>query len=618
MLRTRRSLCFWAILVVGPVWATAAERDAKSARALAITLERETRENIPDRAALLEPLFADAAVGPQARWAAGFVRTGKGWAHFEAAPPAADAETLDEYRQRRANGQFNAAAHVALANWCREHKLFEQERAHLLAALSDQPNQPALWQRLGYKQVDGRWLTPEDERAVERRWQQRQQDLQRWRPKAANLQQRLKDASPAVQAAARKDLLALDDVSAGPALEEALAPESPESALDLVAWLKRTEHTTTTLALARQAVLSPWENVRNMATDALCARKLEDYAPALLDTLSGPVSHKGKPIDPRMAQWLPTLWSRGVMVLPGSVVGLQIFRRELHDHVDVLVRRTVAGNAIPVVEATIPRSVSAIPGAREQRAARSRNDLARFNADRQFAASVAVEGANRTIGSLNDRVDRVLNTVTGYRPDQAVPGWWDWWDQYSAVEPTGAKTLNRFSEIEGSIPQPVGIQLIPWGGGSVNTSCLPAGALVSTAEGLRPIETLQIGDLVLAKDIDTGEVALRPVLKTTVRTPQPLVNMDLGDETLQATQGHHFWISGKGWVKARDLRPGDRFHGLTGTVTLSAITSGETAAVYNLVVDRASTYFVGRSLILSHDVTPPSPTDVKVPGLAAR
>jgi hypothetical protein len=104
-------------------------------------------------------------------------------------------------------------------------------------------------------------------------------------------------------------------------------------------------------------------------------------------------------------------------------------------------------------------------------------------------------------------------------------------------------------------------------------------------------------------------------LRTTVRSPQPLVKLGLRAETIQATRGHHFWVSGKGWRMARELRPGDRLHGLNGTVSVTDVATGDTAAVYNLVVDRANTYFVGDSLILSHDVTSPAPTNVKVPGL---
>jgi hypothetical protein len=66
---------------------------------------------------------------------------------------------------------------------------------------------------------------------------------------------------------------------------------------------------------------------------------------------------------------------------------------------------------------------------------------------------------------------------------------------------------------------------------------------------------------------------------------------------------------------AHELQPGDRLHGLTGTVAVTDVATGDMAAVYNLVVDRANTYFVGQSLVLSHDVTAPAPTNVKVPGL---
>ena len=47
----------------------------------------------------------------------------------------------------------------------------------------------------------------------------------------------------------------------------------------------------------------------------------------------------------------------------------------------------------------------------------------------------------------------------------------------------------------------------------------------------------------------------------------------------------------------------------------SAALESQPAPVYNLVVADFHTYFVGPGMILSHDVTQPAPTNVKVPGL---
>ena len=43
------------------------------------------------------------------------------------------------------------------------------------------------------------------------------------------------------------------------------------------------------------------------------------------------------------------------------------------------------------------------------------------------------------------------------------------------------------------------------------TCCFVAGTLVQTADGLRRIETIKVGDRVLSRDAGTGETGLKPV-----------------------------------------------------------------------------------------------------------
>ncbi|MDZ4684690.1 MAG: polymorphic toxin-type HINT domain-containing protein, partial [Planctomycetaceae bacterium] len=228
-----------------------------------------------------------------------------------------------------------------------------------------------------------------------------------------------------------------------------------------------------------------------------------------------------------------------------------------------------------------------------------------------------VEQVNAAIAEGNRRIATVLSANANQLASHSPQEWWAWW-----AEATGVEVALLKQTVAGNSTKPVveiqEIEIVNNPVVRVGTSCLPAGTPIHTELGPKPIETIQIGDRVLAKDIDTGELAYRPVLRTTVRSPQPLVKLSFRTETIQATRGHHFWVSGQGWRMARELRPGDRLHGLHGTVSVTDTATGDTAAVYNLVVDRANTYFVGDALVLSHDVTSPAPTNVKVPGLAVR
>ena len=149
------------------------------------------------------------------------------------------------------------------------------------------------------------------------------------------------------------------------------------------------------------------------------------------------------------------------------------------------------------------------------------------------------------------------------------------------------------------------------------TSCLAKGTPVWTDRGLVPIEAIQPGDLVLAQHPDTGELAFKAVIQTTVRPPKPLVRVDLGREELTTTGGHLFWVSGEGWMKAEDLRSGMQLHTPSGTVPVRGVEPAETGETYNLVVTDFNSYFVGRHRVLSHDVTEPRPTAAIVPGLVS-
>lgn len=584
----------------------AAERAERAVTAL---LQQEGQEAVPQRSAVLQPVLEQSPDLAAARWLAGYVAAGKGWVPFEQiATQSADDATLREYHRRRGTKDLKADEHLELANWCEKQRLRDQARAHLFAIVAEHPQRADLWQRLGYKLVDDRWMTAEEERELEQRWQQRDRDLKHWRPKAANLAKRLADPNPAVQAIARQELMEIKDIAALPALEKALTA-TPELALEFVRWAKGIWCIETTLALARQAIVSAAEPVRAQFVAALRDRPLDDYAPAVLNMMSTPYE-SGQTVFVAPSKLPPVVnpWSNPYQA--GQVVAIRQFCRETRDSIQLTTVRTI-GIARTSPE-TITRSV-AFPSINsvgsDQRVAREQNDQARSLADQAADQEQRLLAANQWIDSVNQRVDYVLANVTGLPQTETVQSWWNWYEGHTATESVGPKGVVEVSEVDALPVSDIRIRQV---------SCLPAGTPVFTQLGPRPIESLKVGDRVLSKDIDSGELAFRSVLKTTVRSPQPLVKLHSERETLQATRGHHFFVSGRGWVMARDLKPGDRFHGVHGTVTLTDVSAGDTVAVYNLVVERANTYFVGNALILSHDVTPPSPTNVKVPGLAAR
>jgi len=140
------------------------------------------------------------------------------------------------------------------------------------------------------------------------------------------------------------------------------------------------------------------------------------------------------------------------------------------------------------------------------------------------------------------------------------------------------------------------------------TSCFPAGTLVDTASGMRPIESIAPGDLVASYDVRTGESSFERVEKIEERRSAAFVaiGFDAGDE-LVVTPEHSFWVESSGWVRARELEPGDAIRGADGKPravralqTTRVNDDGSEATVYNLVVAGPDTYFVGRTPVLVH------------------
>jgi intein/homing endonuclease len=153
-------------------------------------------------------------------------------------------------------------------------------------------------------------------------------------------------------------------------------------------------------------------------------------------------------------------------------------------------------------------------------------------------------------------------------------------------------------------------------------SCFAPGTKVWTQTGRTAIEKIKVGDRVLAQDVDTGELAYKPVLGVSIRPPQERLKIGVGADSFVATPGHPFWVDGKGWQLAKQLEVGQILHGVAGGTPVESIEALETDPTsdgysYNLYVADFESYFVGEHGILVHDNDPRQPTASIVPGLTA-
>jgi RHS repeat-associated protein len=140
-------------------------------------------------------------------------------------------------------------------------------------------------------------------------------------------------------------------------------------------------------------------------------------------------------------------------------------------------------------------------------------------------------------------------------------------------------------------------------GGKIK-ACFAAGTLVQTAEGEKPIEEVEAGDRVLAADPEAGEAPRwREVTRTFERASTAILRVRVGSETLSVTPEHPFWVAGKGWTPAGELRAGTLLVGKDGApVRVDAVTRLEGAfRVYNFEVAGSHTYFVSHAALLVHN-----------------
>ncbi|HEX4611864.1 MAG TPA: polymorphic toxin-type HINT domain-containing protein [Urbifossiella sp.] len=126
--------------------------------------------------------------------------------------------------------------------------------------------------------------------------------------------------------------------------------------------------------------------------------------------------------------------------------------------------------------------------------------------------------------------------------------------------------------------------------------CFAAGTPVLTEHGAKPIEQIEIGDRVWARDeSNPGRAAELKLVEDVFVRESLLWLIRVGGVTIRTTAEHPFWVVGRGWLTAHELMAGDRFVGLDGKEVVVAETqdTGEYITVHNFQVADYHTYFIG-------------------------
>jgi RHS repeat-associated protein len=156
--------------------------------------------------------------------------------------------------------------------------------------------------------------------------------------------------------------------------------------------------------------------------------------------------------------------------------------------------------------------------------------------------------------------------------------------------------------------------------------CFVAGTMVETSGGLKPIEQIQVGDLVVARDEATAVTSLKPVVGLFRNSDKEVLRITLasvrGDaETLGVTPEHPFRVLGRGWTAAASLQAGDQVEALDGEalVVSGMVRDEQRVDTYNFEVKDFHTYFVGRHGALVHNQCMAKPIPSRItPGSLSR
>ena len=203
-----------------------------------------------------------------------------------------------------------------------------------------------------------------------------------------------------------------------------------------------------------------------------------------------------------------------------------------------------------------------------------------------------IDAYNASVAQGNPPVYASLGLITGQSLPDDPEAWKKWWGDslgysYRSQSDQSSKPKTTYH-----------VELV---------SCFAAGTMVRTLTGDRPIETLLVGDQVLAQDTAKGALRYRSIAAVHHNPPALALRVKLGDEVILATGFHRFWKVGKGWIMARELKPGDPIRTLEGSAQVVSIEPDRVQPVYNLDVADDADFFVGKLGALVHDNTLPDP-----------
>lgn len=605
--------------------------------ALQFTTEREAKGEIVDRRLPRGSQPSSDVAG----WISGMLKTDDGWKNID---ELTSGKLDEEYLKTRMENSGNPNMHLALARWCVRHQMLDQARAHYFAALATDANNREARNFLGHVQMGVNWIDKNalatEQRTLRLRFEQMEESVQKLVPIVEDMQSGVAKR----MTAAFQKLDNLKAEAALPGLELFASNLEDDMARPLIRKIASVRSEAACLTLVRVALAHPSDRIRQQTCEAIREYPEHYYVPDLLGMLATEAKITGNLV----------MYPNGRISIETLVSNELQNRKQLHraQKLVSVVAKFSSSHSVNLQTQTFgdisywsnfwqvpidtPAHYGAVKGSKGTNLANAsyhasyvpRNVAlvaARNMLEQGKLQELEVAQANRELRERTNNVCSLLRSTTGASVPDEAQAWWSWWndrnERYEGDKPT-AVSYNHQQERIGigtrSYANHLGENAYDFGKMLIQYSCLVPGSMVQTSTGLVAIEEIQVGDLVLSQDVETAELALKPVILTTVRPPKSTIEIVTKNETIKATGGHFWFVPGKGWLKTRDLEPGMTLHTATGAVAVEKLVVDPTEQkTYNLVVDDFHTYFVGEQRVLSYDNTLLNPTLQPTPGYEA-
>jgi hypothetical protein len=498
---------------------------------------------------------------------------------------------ISSYRELRKANDGSVDGQRELARWCRKQHLAEEEQLHWRIVLSMHQGDAEAIKALKLKNYRGMLLTSDEIDNVKQNEKDFDEAAKSWLPKLTKLKHSIEHGNADEREAALRELKAIQDPRAIPSLEEVFGVETGIG-LEVVDVLAKMNVDEAAAPLARMAVQSSDQYVREKAAEALQRRPYETYVPMLIGRLAAPIEMSvDVSVVPGKQKWQKVQWEE----FTGQVVPFFYDKYRLHSAYQ-------RSDVVAWTFETAPKSgymmTENVPDHLRYKYSLSRDspdsdrpverlgtidDQSTKKKSRKSESIGDVEqrvnDANAKQAALNEKIHAALNAATGANlpPGNSPRGqfedvkpklWWDWWKQKSHTD--------RY---------------------------FAAGTLVWTELGLLPIEQILVGDRVLTRDAASGDLTFQLVIATNSQSKGSFRVVSFGSGTLTVTSDQQFHSASKGWKRVDELEATAQIDGLVEPHAIDDIADGSVTAGFAIVTPKAADFFVGEQGILAHDAT---------------